>query len=124
MRRKIKNRNIVEPDIMYNSQKLGKFINNIMIHGKKETARKSVYKAFEIIKEKNSKLKMPQYLSTHPDTDERISRLKSIIDQANTNSNHYTKLSSGNNWNQIKKSCSIVTKPGGDAKDYSYSETK
>ena len=52
MRRKIKNRNIVEPDIVYNSQKLWKFINNIMLHGKKETARKSVYKAFEIIKEK------------------------------------------------------------------------
>ena len=52
MRRKITNRNIVEPDIMYNSQKLGKFINNIMLNGKKETARKSVYKAFEIIKEK------------------------------------------------------------------------
>ncbi|MFA6515198.1 MAG: 30S ribosomal protein S7 [Candidatus Paceibacterota bacterium] len=52
MRRKIKNRNIVDPDIMYNSQKLAKFINNIMLHGKKETARKSVYKAFEIIKEK------------------------------------------------------------------------
>lgn len=52
MRRKIKNRNIVEPDIMYNSQKLAKFINNIMLDGKKETARKSVYKAFEIIKEK------------------------------------------------------------------------
>lgn len=52
MRRKIKNRNIVEPDIVYNSQKLAKFINNIMVHGKKETARKAVYKAFEIIKEK------------------------------------------------------------------------
>jgi len=52
MRRKIKNKNIVEPDILYNSQKLAKFINNIMLHGKKETARKSVYKAFEIIKEK------------------------------------------------------------------------
>lgn len=52
MRRKIKNRNIVEPDIVYNSPKLAKFINNIMLHGKKETARKSVYKAFEIIKEK------------------------------------------------------------------------
>lgn len=52
MRRKITNRNIVDPDIMYNSQKLGKFINNIMLNGKKETARKSVYKAFEIIKEK------------------------------------------------------------------------
>ncbi len=52
MRRKIKNRHVVEPDIMYNSQKLGKFINNIMLNGKKETARKSVYKAFDIIKEK------------------------------------------------------------------------
>ncbi len=52
MRRKIKNKNTVEPDIAYNSIKLSKFINNIMLHGKKETARKSVYKAFEIIKEK------------------------------------------------------------------------
>ncbi len=52
MRRKIKNRNIVEPDIVYNSQKLGKFINNIMLHGKKETARKAVYMAFDLIKEK------------------------------------------------------------------------
>lgn len=52
MRRKIKNKNIVNPDIVYNSQKLAKFINNIMLDGKKETARKSVYKAFEIIKEK------------------------------------------------------------------------
>jgi small subunit ribosomal protein S7 len=51
MRRKIKNRNIVEPDIVYNSQKLAKFINNIMLNGKKETARRSVYKAFDIIKE-------------------------------------------------------------------------
>jgi len=52
MRRKVTNRNIVGPDIMYNSQKLGKFINNIMWSGKKETARKTVYKAFDIIKEK------------------------------------------------------------------------
>ena len=37
---------------MYNSQKLAKFINSIMLHGKKETARKAVYKAFDIIKEK------------------------------------------------------------------------
>jgi len=52
MRRKVKNRNIVDPDIAYNSQKLGKFINNIMKSGKKETARKIVYKAFDLIKEK------------------------------------------------------------------------
>ena len=52
MRRKVKNRNIVEPDIIYNSEKLGKFINSIMKSGKKETARKIVYKAFDLIKEK------------------------------------------------------------------------
>ena len=54
MRRPIKNPNIVNPDIVYNSQKLAKFINNIMENGKKETARKIVYKAFDIIKEKTS----------------------------------------------------------------------
>ena len=52
MRRKIKNKNIVEPDFIYNSQKLEKFINYIMWSGKKETARKVMYRAFDIIKEK------------------------------------------------------------------------
>ena len=52
MRRKIKNKNIVGPDFVYNSQKLEKFINYIMWSGKKETARKVMYKAFDIIKEK------------------------------------------------------------------------
>jgi len=52
MRRKVKNRNIVDPDMVYNSTKLSKFINIVMQDGKKETARKSVYKAFDIIKEK------------------------------------------------------------------------
>jgi len=52
MRRKIKNRNIVQPDFVYNSQKLEKFINYVMWSGKKETSRKIMYKAFDIIKEK------------------------------------------------------------------------
>ncbi|MBP6060949.1 MAG: 30S ribosomal protein S7 [Candidatus Pacebacteria bacterium] len=52
MRRKVKNRNIVEPDFVYNSQKLEKFINYIMWAGKKETARKVMYAAFDVIKEK------------------------------------------------------------------------
>jgi small subunit ribosomal protein S7 len=52
MRRKIKNKNIVEPDFVYNSQKLEKFINYIMWSGKKETARKVMYAAFEEIKTK------------------------------------------------------------------------
>lgn len=52
MRRKIKNRNIVEPDFVYNSQKLEKFINYVMWSGKKETARKVMYSALDIVKEK------------------------------------------------------------------------
>jgi len=52
MRRKAKNKNIVGPDFIYNSQKLEKFINCIMWSGKKETARKVMYRAFDIIKEK------------------------------------------------------------------------
>ena len=52
MRRKVKNRNIVEPDFIYNSQKLEKFINYIMWSCKKETARKVMYAAFDVIKEK------------------------------------------------------------------------
>ncbi len=52
MRRKVKNRNKVNPDFVYNSPKLEKFINYMMIAGKKETARKIVYGAFEVIKEK------------------------------------------------------------------------
>ena len=52
MRRKVKNRNIAEADLLYNSQRLGKFINNVMWSGKKETARRVVYGALDIIKEK------------------------------------------------------------------------
>lgn len=52
MRRKVKNRNIVQPDFIYNSEKLEKFINYIMWSGKKETSRKVVYMAFDVIKEK------------------------------------------------------------------------
>jgi len=37
---------------MYNSQKLEKFINYTMWSGKKETARKVMYQALDIIKEK------------------------------------------------------------------------
>ncbi|MDP9249241.1 MAG: 30S ribosomal protein S7 [bacterium] len=52
MRRKVKTRSPVEPDFIYNSQKLEKFINYVMWSGKKETARKVVYRAFDVIKEK------------------------------------------------------------------------
>ncbi len=53
MRRPVKNRNIPQPDSIYGSVKLSRFINYVMLDGKKETARKLVYGALEIIKEKS-----------------------------------------------------------------------
>ena len=52
MRRKIKNRNIVGPDPVYQSVKIAKFINYIMEEGKKETSRGIVYGSMDLIKEK------------------------------------------------------------------------
>ncbi|MEK7505401.1 MAG: 30S ribosomal protein S7 [Patescibacteria group bacterium] len=52
MRRKVKNRNIAKPDLKYQSERLGKFINSVMREGKKRTAERVVYDALEAIKEK------------------------------------------------------------------------
>lgn len=52
MRRPVKNRNIAGPDMKFNSTKVEKFINSVMWDGKKSTARKVVYDAFDIIQEK------------------------------------------------------------------------
>jgi small subunit ribosomal protein S7 len=52
MRRPVKNRNIVKPDIKFDSLTLEKFINSIMQSGKKNTARAIVYGALDIVKEK------------------------------------------------------------------------
>jgi small subunit ribosomal protein S7 len=53
MRRPVKNRNIPQPDSVHGSVKLSRFINYIMLDGKKETARRIVYGALDIIKEKS-----------------------------------------------------------------------
>ena len=50
MRRPIKNKHKVGADHRYNSERLEKFINNVMLDGKKETARKVVYSALDEIK--------------------------------------------------------------------------
>lgn len=52
MRRKVKNRNIPGADLRYNQERIEKFINYVMQEGKKNTARKIVYQAFDLIKEK------------------------------------------------------------------------
>ena len=53
MRRKVKNRNIPKPDSQYQSAELAKFINKVMLSGKKETAIKVVYGTLDVIKEKS-----------------------------------------------------------------------
>jgi len=53
MRRPIKKKPVVSPDIVYKSVDVERLINYIMLRGQKETARKIVYGAFEEIK--NSK---------------------------------------------------------------------
>ncbi|MBP9760466.1 MAG: 30S ribosomal protein S7 [Candidatus Pacebacteria bacterium] len=50
MRRPIKHKLKITPDARYKSERVEKFINNVMLSGKKETARKIVYEAFEQIK--------------------------------------------------------------------------
>ena len=53
-KKKIVKQNII-PDPVYDSVLLSKFINKIMERGKKTVARKIVYQAFDIIKEKTKK---------------------------------------------------------------------
>lgn len=50
MRRPIKKRPQVSPDVRYGSVEVERLINYIMLRGQKETARKIVYGAFEEIK--------------------------------------------------------------------------
>ncbi len=50
MRRPVKNRNIPGPDEVYGSVKVSKLINYVMERGKKDTAKKIVYKVMEDLK--------------------------------------------------------------------------
>ena len=52
MRRPFKKKNTIGPDLVYESTKVSKVINYIMMDGRKTAARKIVYGAFDIIKEK------------------------------------------------------------------------
>ncbi len=50
MRRPIKNKHPRTPDLEYKSEAITRFINTVMLDGKKDTARTVVYDALEIIK--------------------------------------------------------------------------
>jgi len=55
MRRKKKIKRDIPPDPVYDNVTVAKFINQVMRRGKKTIARKIVYQAFDIIKEKTQK---------------------------------------------------------------------
>ena len=52
MRRKLKAKPKIQPDFVYDSEKVTKFVNYCMEGGKKTTARKIVYASLDLIKEK------------------------------------------------------------------------
>ncbi len=54
-RQKKAKKRIIEPDIVYNNATVAKLINYVMRKGKKTIARKIVYGAFDIMKEKTKK---------------------------------------------------------------------
>ncbi len=55
MRRPHKKIDRIKPDLKYNSKKLSKFVNYIMLDGKKSVALKIVYDALDIIKDRGEK---------------------------------------------------------------------
>lgn len=62
MRRKVTNRNIPGPDLVYGSARVEKLINYVMDSGKKNVARKIVYGALDIIKEKKKDVEVLEVL--------------------------------------------------------------
>jgi|SRR3989344_9159460 len=62
MRRAYKKHKI-SPDMVYNDVVVSQFINKVMKGGKKTTAQKIVYDAFDIIKEKTKKEPLEVFLS-------------------------------------------------------------
>jgi small subunit ribosomal protein S7 len=50
MRHPVKNKPVRRPDFLYNSEAISRFINTVMLDGKKDTARAVVYDALELIK--------------------------------------------------------------------------
>ena len=52
---------VIPPDPLYNNVELAKFINNVMQRGKKTTAQRICYSAFEIIKEQSNREPLEEF---------------------------------------------------------------
>ncbi|KND51302.1 MAG: ribosomal protein S7 [Parcubacteria bacterium C7867-001] len=53
MRRPIKNKHPRQPDQKFKSEAISRFINTVMLDGKKDTARKVVYDALDLLKKED-----------------------------------------------------------------------
>ncbi len=71
-RREIAKREIL-PDSRYNSELVAKFINNLLLKGKKSTAESIFYGAFDIIEEKTKELPIEVF-------EKAISNVKPVIE--------------------------------------------
>ncbi len=54
-RRRRPERRVIPPDPEYNNQELDRFINRVMQRGKKATAQRIIYNAFDLIREQSSR---------------------------------------------------------------------
>ena len=55
MRRRIAEQRVIPPDPQYDDVDLARFINRVMQRGKKTTAQRIIYNAFDIIREQSSR---------------------------------------------------------------------
>ena len=59
MRRRKAERRTVNADPLYNDQLVSRFINSVMLSGKKSVAQRLVYQALEVIEEKTGETSIP-----------------------------------------------------------------
>ncbi|MDX1590058.1 MAG: 30S ribosomal protein S7 [Oleiphilaceae bacterium] len=60
-RRRIASKRVIIPDPKFHSQRLAKFINHVMEHGKKAVAERIVYGALDIVEEKSKEDPIEQF---------------------------------------------------------------
>ncbi|HEY4519700.1 MAG TPA: 30S ribosomal protein S7 [Candidatus Paceibacterota bacterium] len=100
MRRPTKNRKPIEPDEVYGSVKISKLINYVMERGKKDTARKVVYKVMdELKKEGDPVLMLEQALeNASPSVEVRSRRVGGANYQVPREVNPNRRLALGLRW--------------------------
>ncbi len=75
MRRPIKNKPVRRPDLEYKSEAVSRFINTVMLDGKKDVARKVVYDAMDLLKKSEGE---PDALETFETAIRNVSPLMEV----------------------------------------------